>query len=191
MKKLLSALMVSTFALAGSAFAADKYTLDSSHSQIVFVYDHLGFSTTYSMFSGFEGEIMFDEANPAASSVSVNIATDTLITGWDGRTQHFLGADFFDAAAAPTITFKSTGIEVTGDTTAIITGDVTMNGMTKSIDLDAKLNKKGVHPRAQKEWLGFDATTTITRSEFDMGLAAPFVGDEVKINISIEAEKAE
>lgn len=189
MKKLLAATLVSAFAFAGTAFAADKYVLDSSHSQIVFEYNHLGFSTTYGMFSGFTGEIMFDEANPAASSVSVDISTESLITGWDARTEHFLGADFFDAAAAPAITFKSTGINVTGENTAIITGDLTLNGVTKSLDLDAKLNKTEEHPMAKKPWAGFDATTTIMRSDFDMGNFAPFVSDEVKLLISIEASK--
>ena len=67
-------LLAAAFALgASSAFAAEKYVLDSSHSQVVFNYDHLGFSTTYGMFSGFEGEIMFDEAAPAKSSVSVSL----------------------------------------------------------------------------------------------------------------------
>lgn len=189
MKKLLAATLLSAFALTGTALAADKYMLDSSHSQIVFEYNHLGYSTTYGMFSGFTGEIMFDEANPAASSVSVDISTQSLITGWDARTAHFLGADFFDAEAAPAITFKSTSINVTGENTAIITGDLTLNGVTKSLDLDAKLNKIEEHPMAKKPWAGFDATTTIMRSDFDMGNFAPFVSDEVKLMISIEASK--
>ena len=189
MRKLISTSIVSALMMSGSALAADKYVLDASHSQALFEYDHLGFSTTYGKFSGFSGEIMFDEANPAASSVNVNIDTKSLITGWDARTEHFLGPDFFDASAAPTVTFTSTNIEVTGDDTAMITGDLTMNGITKPVTLDTKLNKKGEHPRAKKEWIGFDASTTIVRSEFDMGLAAPFVGDEVKLNISVEASK--
>lgn len=189
MKTLIATTIVSSILLSGSAFAADKYVLDSSHSQVVFEYNHLGFSSTYGMFSGFSGEIMFDEENPAASSVSVNIDTDSLITGWDARTKHFLSADFFDSSAAPTVTFTSTGIEVTGDDTANITGDLTLNGVTKPVTLETKLNKKDVHPQAKKEWLGFNATTTLMRSDFDMGKFAPYVSDEVKLNISVEASK--
>ncbi|MEM7290494.1 MAG: YceI family protein, partial [Pseudomonadota bacterium] len=148
-----------------------------------------GFSTTYGMFSGFTGDIMLDPENPAGSSVNIKIDTETLITGWDARTKHFLGPDFFDVAAAPVVTFQSTNVEVTGEDTAIVTGNLTMNGVTKAIALETKLNKMGKHPRAQKDWVGFDASTTIVRSEFDMGLAAPFVSDEVKLNISVEAEK--
>ena len=188
-KKLLAATAIAAFTFAGSAVAAEKYTLDASHSQVVFEYKHLGFSTTWGMFSGFTGEIDFDKENPAASSVNINIDTKTLITGWDARTAHFLGPDFFEAEAAPTVTFKSTNIEVTGEDTAKITGDLTMNGVTKPVVLDTKLNKMGENPREKKPWLGFDATTTIVRSEFDMGLAAPYVSDEVKLQISVEAGK--
>jgi len=123
------------------ALAAEKYVLDASHSQVIFSYNHLGFSTTYGMFSGFEGEISFDEA--------------------------------------------------TGDNTAKITGDLSMNDVTKSVVLDAKLNKADTHPMAGKPWMGFDATTTLKRSDFGVGAFAPAVSDEVEVTISIEAMKAE
>lgn len=163
------------------------YVLDPSHSQIVFNYDHLGFSRTTGMFSGFEGTIVMDAADPAASSVQVSFPTASLIAGWPAREEHFLTADFFDADAAPVVTFTSTAVAVTGETTGTITGDLTMNGITKSVVLDAKLNKMGDHPMANQPWAGFDATTTLLRSDFDMGQFAPFVGDEISINISIEA----
>ena len=173
----------------GPAFSADKYVLDASHSQIVFEYNHLGFSTTYGMFSGFTGDLMLDAEDPSKSSVDVVIDTATLISGWDARTKHFLGPDFFDASQAPKITFKSTKVDVTGEQSATITGDLTINGITKPVELDAKLNKMGTHPQSKKEWAGFDATTTVKRTDFDMGLAAPFVSDEVKLLISVEAGK--
>ncbi|WP_171099762.1 MULTISPECIES: YceI family protein [unclassified Ruegeria] len=177
---------------ATTAFAgAEKYVLDPSHSQVLFSYDHLGFSTTYGMFSGFEGEIMFDQENPAASSVSVSMPVMSMFTGWEAREGHFMSEDFFGAKEGDLITFTSTGIEVTGDDTANITGDLTMNGVTKSVVLDASLNKVDNHPMANKPWAGFNATTTLTRSEFDLGQFAPFVGDEVTVQISVEAQKAE
>ncbi len=175
---------------AGAAFAsAEKYVLDPSHSQILFSYNHLGFSTTYGMFSGFEGEIMFDQEDPSASSVNVSMPVVEMITGWKPREDHFMTEDFFGVAEGDLITFTSTEIEVTGDDTANITGDLTMNGVTKSVVLDAKLNQVGEHPMAGKPWAGFDATTTLVRSEFDLGQFAPFVSDEVQIRISVEAQK--
>lgn len=180
------------FGLASAAAAApETYTLDPSHSQIVFSYSHLGFSTTTGMFSGFEGTIRFDAEDPAASSVEVAFPTASLITGWDERTAHFLTADFFGAEEAPEISFTSTAIEVTGEKTGKITGDLTINGITKPVVLEAEMTQMGEHPMAKAPWVGFNATTTIARSDFDMGQFAPFVGDEVSVSISIEAMKAE
>lgn len=176
---------------ATAATAAEKFVLDSSHSQVIFNYDHLGFSTTYGMFSGFEGEIMFDEANPAASSVTVSMPVMSMFTGWEQREGHFMSDDFFGAKEGDLVTFTSTSIEVTGDDTARITGDLSMNDVTKSVVLDAKLNKVGDHPMAGKPWMGFDATTTLMRSDFNLGAFAPAVSDEVEVTISIEAMKAE
>ena len=176
---------------ATGAFAADKYTLDASHSQVVFSYNHLGFSTTYGMFSGFEGEIMMDAENPAASSVTVSMPVMSMFTGWEKREGHFMSGDFFGAAEGDMITFTSTSIEVTGDNTAMITGDLSMNDVTKSVVLDATLNQMGDHPQAGKPWAGFDATTTVLRSDFNLGKFAPYVSDEVEVKISLEAMKTE
>jgi|TARA_B110000902_G_scaffold255476_1_gene320870 polyisoprenoid-binding protein YceI len=173
------------------AAAADTYVLDASHSQVVFSYNHLGFSTTYGMFSGFEGEISFDQENAANSSVSVSMPVMSMFTGWEKREGHFMSGDFFGAAEGDMITFTSTSIETTGETTAMITGDLTMNDVTKSVVLDATLNKMGTHPQAQKDWAGFDATATLLRSDFGLGAFAPYVSDEVAVTISIEAMKAE
>ncbi|WGI20285.1 YceI family protein [Amylibacter sp. IMCC11727] len=186
-------LFAAALALVGTGAIAEpaKYTLDSSHSQILFSYDHIGFSTTWGMFSGFAGEIMFDEADPAASSVSVSMPLSSMFTGWEARTGHFMSPDFFDAKGDEVVSFTSTGIEVTGDKTAVITGDLSLNGVTKSVALDAVLNKADTHPMANKAWLGFDATTTLLRSDFGLGAFAPAVSDEVEVKISIEAAAAE
>ncbi|MFN6926004.1 MAG: YceI family protein [Tabrizicola sp.] len=183
----LSAALVTTPALA----EAERYVLDASHSQIVFSYNHLGYSTSWGMFSGFDGEIMFDQANPAASSVTVSFPVRTMLTGWEARFDHFMSPDFFGAAEDEMVTFTSTGIEVTGENTARITGDLTLNEVTKHVVLEAVLNQVGDHPMEGKPWAGFSATTTLLRSDFNLGQFAPFVSDEVEVQISIEAMKAE
>ncbi|MBS4012127.1 MAG: polyisoprenoid-binding protein [Roseovarius sp.] len=176
----------------GAVAAPEKYELDPSHSQVVFSYNHLGFSTTYGMFSGFAGEIMFDAEDPAASSVNVSMPVMSMFTGWEKRDEHFMSEDFFGATEGDMVTFTSTGIEVTGDTTALITGDLTMNGVTKSVVLDARLNQKAdAHPMNSKPWVGFDATTTLLRSDFGVDKFTPFVSDEVAVQISVEAGKPE
>lgn len=189
-------LLVATLASTASAIhaAPETYTVDPSHSQVAFSYNHAGFSTTYGMFSGFEGEVMFDQQDPANSSVTVSIATDKMISGWGPRDDHFLNSgDFFKLSEHPVVTFTSTSIEVTGERTALISGDLSLNGVTKEVVLDATLN--GVTdaypfpPFDGQQAAGFDATTTLLRSDFDLGLFAPFVADEVELRISIEAMK--
>lgn len=189
MKSLVLAALLS--ASASMALAADKYILDASHSQVVFSYNHLGFSTTYGMFSGFEGEIMFDQEDPTKSSVNVSMPTNSMFTGWEKRDGHFMSDDFFGASDTDVVTFSSTAIELTGTDTAKITGDLTMNDTTKSVVLDANLNQAGTNPLAGKPWAGFNATTTLLRSDFGVGKYAPNISDEVEVRISLEAMKAE
>ena len=178
--------------LAAPALAApEKYVLDSSHSQIVFSYDHLGFSTGTGMFSGFAGEIMLDAADPAASSVTVSFPVKSMLTGWQARFEHLMSPDFFAATDDEMVTFTSTSVEVTSEKTAKITGDLTLNGVTKSVVLDAVLNQIGDHPMEGKPWAGFSATTTLVRSDFGLGKFAPFVSDNVAVQMSVEAMKVE
>ncbi|WP_151720463.1 YceI family protein [Gemmobacter serpentinus] len=178
--------------IAAPAFAApEAYKLDPSHSQILFHYSHLGFSTTYGMFSGFDGTINFDAEAPAESSVEVAFPVSTMLTGWQARFDHFMSPDFLGASEDKTVTFKSTGIEVTGEKTGKITGDLTLNGVTKSVVIDATLNQAMEHPMEKKPWLGFNGETVIKRSDYNLGMFAPYVGDDVTIQISIEAVKAE
>jgi polyisoprenoid-binding protein YceI len=167
------------------------YKLDPSHSQIVFSYDHLGYSTTWGMFSGFEGTILFDADDPSRSSVSVAFPLSSMFTGWEARDAEFLGPDFLDAAANQVVTFVSTDVAVTGEDTGRITGDLTLGGVTREVVLDARLNQRAEHPIEDVPWLGFDATTTLRRSDFDAGAFAPFVSDEVSVMISIEAGLAD
>jgi polyisoprenoid-binding protein YceI len=193
MKPVFLALTVSAFA--GPLFAqAETYTLDPSHSQVAFSYEHAGLSTTYGLVSGFEGAVVFNREHPAQSSVQVSIAADRLVTGWDERDDQLLGSgNFFDLAAFPAVTFQSTSIEVTGENTALITGDLTLNGITKLVVLDAqKAGETDAYffpPYDGKKAVGFNATATLMRSDFNLGLFAPYIGDAVTLNISIEAMK--
>jgi polyisoprenoid-binding protein YceI len=189
MKAVLLAAALSTWA--SGALAADLYRLDPSHSQVLFSFDHLGYSTTWGMFSGFEGEIIFDRDTPALSSVTVSIPTRSMLTGWEPRFEQFMSTDFFGADQDDMIKFASTGIEVTGDDTALITGDLTMNNVTRSVVLDARLVQASTNPITGTDWAGFSATTTLLRSDFDLGAFAPAISDEIAVQISLEAGKAE
>lgn len=182
--------MLATGATFAPALAADQYKLDPSHSQILFSYDHLGFSTTYGLISGFDGNVTIDPDDLSNSSVKLEMTLeDVMSTGWKDRDVHFLSADFFNIAENPIVTFTSTKVEATGDQTAKITGELSIAGQTQEVVLDAKLNKMGEHPISKKEWAGFDATTTVKRSDFGVEKFAPYVSDEVEVKISVELEK--
>jgi len=177
------------FASAAHADAV-QYNLDPSHSQVMFSYTHLGMSTTFGMFSGWEGSIMFDADAPESSSVEVSIPTLAMFTGWEARDGHLNSADFLGTSEGGLVTFTSTAIEVTGEDTAQITGDLTVNGTTAEVVLDTVMNFNGTHPSPQAGGVaavGFTATTQILRSDFGAGAFAPFVSDEIEITLSIEA----
>ncbi|KIC47630.1 hypothetical protein RA28_05865 [Ruegeria sp. ANG-S4] len=178
----------------GALAESGTYKLDPGHSQVLFSYDHIGFSETFGMFSGFSGEIEFNEDDPSASSVTVSMPVKSMITGWDARMQHFMSDDFFGASDGDVVTFASTSIEVTGDNTANISGDLTLNGVTKPVVLETTLNKSAPYPFGKKEGtptLGLAATATIVRSEFGLGAFAPAVSDDIALLINVEALKAE
>lgn len=174
------------------AFAAPQtYEIESPHTQILFSVNHLGFSHSWGKFTEHDGKIMFDQENPANSSVEISIETDSIELNDDKWNDHMENADFFDVEQYPEMTFKSTKVEVTGEDTAKITGDLTIKGITKPVVLDTKLNKAGSHPMAGKPWAGFSATTSIKRSDFGMTYGLPAVGDEVKIVLEVEAFAAQ
>ena len=198
MKRVLStAALIAATSIAAPAFAApEAFKLEPGHSQVGFTYNHAGFSTTYGMYSGFTGDIMFDESDPSASSVSVTFPAESMITGFDGRSGHFLqSGDFFKLGDYPDVTFVSTSIELTGEDTANITGDLTLNGVTKSVVLDTKLNQMvdeyPFPPSQGKKAMGLDASTTLNRADFNLGMFAPFIPEEVPLLISVEATAVE
>ena len=170
--------------------AAGTWTADPSHTTVGFVVRHLGLSKVRGRFDGVTAQLVVGD-DLASSSVSAVIEMGTVKTGNADRDAHLASSDFFNAETNGTVKFASTAIEVTGETTAQITGDLTINGVTKAVVLEARLNQKGDHPMMNKPWVGFDATTTVLRSEFNLGMFAPYISDEVKIDISIEAMKAE
>lgn len=194
MIRLPSAALLAALVAAPALAAPKTYTIDQSHAQIVFSYDHIGYSTGYGMFSGFAGEVAYDAEAPATSTVSVSFPVRSMLTGWEARFEHFMSPDFFDAGDDEVVTFTSTAVEVTGENTGKITGDLTLNGVTKTVVLDAVLNKSDAYPMPPfegKPALGFSATTTVLRSDYNLGNYVPFISDEVKIQITFEAMAAE
>lgn len=165
---------------------SEKYVIESPHTQIMFTVNHLGFSHSTGKFLGYEGAFSLDRMNPSNSSVAITINTDSLDMGHEEWNKHLKDADYFNVEKFPTMTFKSTTITVTGKDTADVTGNLTLLGVTRPVTLKVKHNKSGPYPFGEKYVAGFDATTTIRRTDFGMTSGVPMVGDEVEIRISVE-----
>ena len=184
-KRLLMTTLLSV-SLAAPALAADSYTLDPTHTAVVFHISHFGFSTPSGKFMNTEGTLVLDEKNPAASKVNVTIPITTIDTGVAKLDEHLKTKDFFDAATFPTATFTSDKVDVTGKDTAIVHGTLTLHGVAKPVVLNVKLNKLGEN-MFKKQTAGFTATATLKRSDFGMTTYLPGLGDEVKLDIESEA----
>ena len=182
--------LAGTALLLPAAAQAETFNIDDTHTHIIFGVNHFGMSTIFGEFHEFDGSFNLDLENPENSAIEIVIDIASLNTGVPAREEHFLSADFFEAESYPTATFTSTEIEVTGDNTALVTGDLTLKGQTQPVTLDVTLNgMMDDHPLAEgtQAFVGFTATTTLLRSEWDMGAFAPAVADEVDIRIEMEA----
>lgn len=169
-----------------STSPAEHYVFDTAHTQILFFVNHLGFSMSQGEFHDYDGGFTFDRENPENSSIDVSIKTASIDMDSEKWDDHMRNADFFDVENHPEMTFKSTNIEVTGDNTANITGDLTLLGVTKPVTLAVTHNKSGQHPFNKKMVAGFSATATIQRSEWGMNYGLPGVGDDVEIRLEVE-----
>ena len=166
-----------------------SYTVDPGHTQVVFAYDHMGFSNNMGVISESTGTLTLDKANPAASKVSIEVPVANLKTGIAKLDEHLAKAEFFDTAKFPKATFVSTSVKPDGATGADITGNLTIKGITKPVTLDAEFYGAGVQPMSKKENIGFVATGTIKRSDFGMAMAVPMVGDTVELKIIAAFQK--
>lgn len=185
-----SFLAVALFALTATAQASPStWAIDPTHSNVTFTIRHF-FSKVSGSFNKFSGAIVYDPANPAASSVKAEIDASSIYTANERRDNHLRSADFFDVAKHPTLTFEST--KVTGEGGKLkIEGNLTMRGVTKPVTLEGEFLGGG--QTASGERAGFEATGKLDRKEFgilwnkvaDQGGAV--LGDDVQIRIAIEA----
>lgn len=191
MKRILQrALLVSALVLpfASAQAATETYTLDPGHSYVEWHISHFDFSHPSGKWYA-NGTLELDKDKPQNSKVNVTINVGDIVTGIPKLDEHLKGADFFDVAKYPTATFVSNKVDVSSKKTAKVYGTLTLHGVSKPVVLNVTLNKEGISPITNKPTAGFAATTTIKRSEFGITKYLPGLGDEVKLNIEIEATK--
>ena len=177
--------LVSAFVL--SANAADTFKVDPVHTFVLFSVQHLGIANTYGRFNDISGTVVFDKDNPSKSSVELSVPVESLDTHNSIRERSLKSPDFFDAKQFPTITFKSTKIEGSGDTLKV-SGDLTIRGVTKPVTVDFKKGGEGKGVFGEMRG-GGETRFTIKRSDFGMNFELGEVGDEVTIILSVEGVK--
>lgn len=176
-----------------AAVTGGTYQADPNHTLVKWTVDHLGFTDYFGLFGDITGTLVLDPKNPNGAKVDITIPVAKVTTASAGLTAHLLRAgkdggkpDFFGPTPADA-KFVSTKVVATGQT-AKVTGDLTLNGVTKPVTLDVKFHGAGMSPAMggypSKENVGFDATVTIKRSDFGVSMGIPMVSDAVKLDIA-------
>lgn len=200
-----AAAIVAGFALETPAIAqttapgtlpAGIYVSDETHTSVTFKVNHMGLSKYTARFAKAEAELNFDPADPTKSSVKATVDPASVRTDYphvaekDFDKKLATDAEWFNAGKFPTITFASTRIEKTGETTGKMHGDLTFLGVTKPVTFDVTFNGAyAEHPMAKIPAMGFSAATQIKRSDFGFSTYVPMIGDEVDLMIEIEFKK--
>lgn len=173
-----------------TAFSApETYKIDPHHSFPHFKIKHLGFSTMHGRFDSTSGQITMDEENKTGT-VDVTIDAASVDTAYNKRDDHLRSPDFLNVAEFPEITYKSTKVAIHDDKTATVDGTLTIKGVSKPVQLAVDSINCGINPMdpTKKTYVcGFNATTTIKRSDFDVTYALPAIGDEMELEFEVEA----
>ena len=168
------------------------WTLDPAHTSAEFAARHMMVSTVRGRFKTISGTLDFDPENPEASSVEATIQAADLETGVEDRDNHLRSADFLDVDTYPEITFKSTKVDVTGENSGKITGDLTIRGTTREVTLDVEYFGQGQDPYG-RTIAGFAASSKINREDFGLTWNVALetggwlVGKDIKVELNVEA----
>jgi len=170
------------------------YALDPTHSRIGFVARHAMVTKVRGAFNEFEGGFTFDAQNPAASSARIAIEVASVDTRNGQRDEHLRTNDFFDAPAFPQITFVSTGVEQRDEVTYLVTGDLTIKGVTKPVTVEFEYTGSATDPYGN-ERIGFEGKAVISRSDygvtFNAGLetGGVLVSEKIALEFDVSAVK--
>lgn len=176
----------SLMAMSGALYAAE-YTIDKEgqHAFINFKTGHMGFSVLHGRFNDFDGTFTWDSSKPEASQVNVTINTASVDSNHAERDKHLRSADFLNVDKYPKATFKSTKVEVTGDNTAKVTGDFSLNGVTKPVVIDARFIGEGKDPWGGYR-AGFVGTTSIKMADYNISMDLGPASAIVDLDLTIE-----
>jgi polyisoprenoid-binding protein YceI len=170
------------------------YEIDSSHSRVGFAAKHAMVATIRGQFTGYRAEVHLDEENPAASTVRLEIDTDSVDSRNADRDAHLRAPDFFDVENYPTIVFQSTKVEKTDDDLYTLIGDLTIKDKTEPVSVEFELTGSTTDPWGNFR-LGFEGRTTVNRRDWGLEWNMPLdkggvlVGEKVKLEFDISATR--
>lgn len=173
-----------------------QWTIDTSHSAIIFSARHLVIAKVRGTFGDWSGSLTIDDDDPTTARIDVRVQAASIDTNEAQRDAHLRSADFFDADNHPEIVFASTKVASTGANTMQVTGDLTMRGATHEVVLDTEYIGKGVDPWG-RERLAYTAATTVDRTRWGLVWNAPLeaggflVGDTISLEFDIQAVRAQ
>jgi polyisoprenoid-binding protein YceI len=194
MKKILFAPGLLACAILAAPAVAATYTIDRAHSGVGFKVKHLMVSNVRGTFNDFSGTVVYDPADPQSWQVDATIQATSIDTGEPKRDEHLRTDAFFDVAKFPTLAFKSTGVTANKDGTFLLTGDLTMHGVTKPVTLSLEVNGTIKDPWGTTK-AGFTATGRLNRADFGLTwnkaleTGGMVVGDEVTLMLDVEANQ--
>lgn len=189
MNKRIALLALAAALVARPALATpETFVIDNSHTYPSFSYNHLGYTIQTSRFNKTSGKVVID-AVAKTGAVDVVIDMKSINTGSALFNKHIQKADYLDTARHATATFKSSSVTFEGEKPVAVQGMLTIKGISKPLTLEIVRFKRMLHPLLKKDALGANATAIIKRSDFNAGKDVPAVGDDVTINIAIEAIK--
>jgi len=189
MKKL--NLLFALLLTAGATFAQTTWTLDKAHSQLGFSITHLMVSDVEGKFKNFDSKIVSSKDDLSDAVIDLTAEVGSISTENADRDKHLQSPDYFDAAKFPTLTFKSKSFKKVDGKNYKLVGDLTLHGVTKTVELDVKFNGTAVHPYTKKTIAGFKITGTIKRADFGIGAGTPaaVLSEEVTLDANAEFVK--
>lgn len=171
------------------AVEAGNYAVDSAHTLVLFTLDHFGISEYFGTLPGATGTLSLDPKNVGAARLDVSVPVATVSTTNKKLDGELVGPDWLDASKYPTMRFVSTKVVKTGASTADVTGNLTLHGVTRPVTLKARFKAGAQNPMKKVYTLGFNAEGIIKRTEFGVSRFAPMIGDDTRISITAAFEK--
>ncbi|MFS4580403.1 YceI family protein [Phaeobacter sp. C3_T13_0] len=181
------------FAITAGAATAETYLTDPGHTEVRVGWSHAGVSMQHGEFTTVSGTLDLDPKSPDTASITATIAADSFFSGVEAMDKHAKSPDFLNTDTYPEITFASTNVVLTGEDTAEITGDLTLHGVTKPVQLQARLTHLGAHPVGQffdyykGDWVAFSAQGAIDPADFGVGSSIPVGNLTIQIDTELKA----